>query len=200
MSVLTDALPNTIVIDGRKYKINTDFRVGIQFESMIMSNRWDIEKIFRLYFTDETPEDMKAAFKAIELFYCCGKQREKTAKSEAKKAYKQAYSFDMDAEVIVADFWRFYNIDLTQEGLHWWVFRALLDGLPADSNFRERVYYRTCDLKKLSKNERKRVSEIRSRIEIKQRKEKKTLEARNTGYKDYISRRLAELSGGGVNV
>ena len=199
MSVLTDALPNTIVIDGRKYKINTDFRAGIQFETMIMTNQWDVEKIFHLYYGNEIPEDMKAAFKAIELFYCCGKQREKTAKSEAKKDYKQAYSFDMDAEVIVADFWRFYNIDLTQEGLHWWVFRALLDGLPADSNFRERVYFRTCDLKNLSKNERKRVSEIRSRIEIKTRREKTTLEARNTGYKAYISRRMEELAGGEVN-
>lgn len=199
MSVLTDALPNTIVIDGQKYKINTDFRAGIRFETMLMSGEWDLEKIIKLYFKESTPEDLKAAFKAIEMFYCCGSIPEKKAKNEAGKTSKQAYSFDMDAAVIVADFWRFYNIDLTQEGLHWWAFRALLDGLPADSNFRDRIYCRTVDLKKLSKNERKRVSEIRTRIEIKQRKEKMTLEARNTGYKDYIQRRMEELAGGGMN-
>lgn len=199
MNILTDTLPNTIVIDGVKYKINTDFRAGVVFESMLMSGEWDFEKVAKMFFQDKIPGDLKSAFKSIELFYCCGKLPEKTAKNAAKKEMKQAYSFDMDAEVIVADFWHYYNIDLTQEGLHWWVFRALLDGLPNDSNFKERAYYRTCDLKNLSKNERKRVVEIRKLIEIKPRGEKKTLEARNNGWKDYIARRMAECSGGEVN-
>lgn len=199
MNILTDTLPNTIVIDGQKYKINTDFRAGIMFENMVMSGEWDFEKLAKMFFEDRIPEDLKSAFKSIQLFYCCGKLPEKTAKNAAKKELKQAYSFEMDAECIVADFWRFYNVDLTQEGLHWWTFRALLDGLPSDSNFKERAYYRTCDLKNLSKNERKRVNEIRNLIEIKPRGEKKTLEARNNSMKDYITRRLAELSGGENN-
>lgn len=199
MNILTNVLPNTVVIDGQKYKINTDFRAGIEFENMVMSGKWDVEKLIKLYYQEKIPDDVKAAFKAIEIFYCCGELPKKTAKSEAAKPTKQAYSFDMDAGIIVADFWHFYNIDLTQEGLHWWVFRALLDGLPGESKFKERAYYRTCDLKNLSKNERKRVMEIRSHIEIKQRGEKKTLEARNNGWKEYIARRFEEISGGEVN-
>lgn len=199
MSILTDVLPNTVVIDGKKYKINTDFRAGIQFETMIMSNQIDLKKLLSLYFDEAIPEDIEAAFKAIEMFYCCGTLPEKKAKSEAAKETKIAYSFDVDAGVIVADFWHFYNIDLTQEGLHWWAFRSLLDGLPDDSNFKHRAYYRTCSTKGLPKKERERIMKIRANIEIKQNGQKKTLEARNKGWKDYITRRMAEIAGGEMN-
>ena len=102
----------------------------------------------------------------------------------------------MDGEAIYADFSRFYNIDLTSAKLHWWKFRALLAGLPVNSTFKERIYYRTCELKNLPKEEKKRIIEIRKEIEIKDKDINKiTLEQRNKQMYDYVSRRTKELRG-----
>lgn len=103
----------------------------------------------------------------------------------------------MDAETIFADFWRYYNIDLSSEALHWWVFRALLAELPQDSGFKERVYYRTCDLKGLPPAEQKRIKKIREYIAIKkENKGKLTLEERNALMLEYVAKRSEEAKGG----
>jgi hypothetical protein len=129
------------------------------------------------------------------LFYCCGTKPEK---KESPKSTKQAYSFEMDSAAIYADFWRYYKINLWEDALHWWIFRSLLEGLPEKSEFKQRVYYRTCDLKELSKNEKKRILKIRDRIAIKDTSSPKmTLEERNDAMKAYIRRRAEETAGGG---
>ena len=151
MNVLTDTLPKTVDINGHKYPINTDFRAGVTFELLMSANERNIFRLLAPYFPDKFPEDVAGALRAVELFYCCGKLPEKDDKPQKNKV---AYSFEVDSEAIFADFWQYYNIDLSQEGLHWWTFRALLYGLPEKSEFRHRIYYRTCDLKGLHKKEK----------------------------------------------
>lgn len=192
MNILTDTLPLTVEISGRHYPINTDFRAGIKFECSELNTEQDIYNILTLYFGDKFPEDIRGAIDAIMLFYCCGEKPEKD-----KSNSKRSYSFEVDSNVIFSDFWNFYNIDLSQEGLHWWVFRALLFGLPEDSEFKQRTYYRTCDLKGMSKKERERILKIRSRIAIKDKGgERITLEERNDRMKAYILKRHTETKGG----
>ena len=194
--ILIDALPKCVEISGVRHEIETDFRVWVEFE-LLIQNDGDLAAVIPKIFPNGIPRDLRGALKEIERFYCCGTLAEKKAGSTAK--VKQPYAFDVDGNAIVSDFWHFYNIDLTQEGLHWWLFRALLEGLPEDSEFKHRVYYRTCELKGMSKKERERILKIRSRIEIKKKGGKPTLEERNEGMKDYIARRMAELSGGELN-
>lgn len=193
MNILTDALPTSAVIDGQEYEIDTDFRAGVKFEMMIEQGE---ENIFRLLapFFPNTPYDLAGALREAELFFCCGTLPEK---SEKPTKSKQAYSFRVDSEAIFADFWRYYGIDLSREYLHWWVFRTLLAGLPEKSEFKQRIYYRTCDLKGLSKKERERILSIRSRIEIKAKTgSKQTLEERNAAMLAYVAKRAAEIAGG----
>lgn len=193
MNILLNSLPTTLNIDNKEYKIHTDFRAWITLEIMIQKGEINPFTMARCVFDEVIPSDIKTAMKEIELFYCGGKKRENKNGSEKFTHRKIAYSFEDDAQAIFADFWQYYNIDLTQEGLHWWTFRALLDGLPEKSEFKQRIYYRTCDLKGLSKNEKKRVAKIRSMIEIKaQESSKMTLEQRNTNMLDYVKRRCKE--------
>lgn len=207
MSILTEKLPTTLKFCGKVFEINTDFRAGIELELMAQRGETNPVKLaFPLlgeeYLTEIkiTRENIKEVMQAVELFFACGKQPEERTEKDDFRKPKIAYSFDVDANIIVADFWNFYNIDLTQEGLHWWVFRALLDGLPAKSEFRQRIYYRTCDLKGLPKNEQKRIRKIRSEIEIKtEDKNKLTLKQRNEAMKAYIAKRARETAGG-VNI
>ena len=198
MNILTETLPLSVSVGGQTYKINTDFRAGIKFELMIQKKEGTVKEILSLYYTDKLPLDnIDEAIKAIELFYCCGELPNKEEKAEAPKKEKQAYSFEEDGSAIFADFWNHYNIDLSQEGLHWWAFRFLLEGLPEKSEFKQRIYYRTCDLSGVSKTEKKRIMKIRSMIEIKQPKgEKMTLENRNKKMLEYVNKRMAEAAGG----
>lgn len=55
---------------------------------------------------------------------------------------ERAYSFLYDQEAIYAAFWQQYHIDLTHDALHWWVFRALLNGLH-DNHMAEIMHIRT---------------------------------------------------------
>lgn len=193
MNILTDALPTSVFIDGQEYGINSDFRAGVEFEMMIEQGEENIYRLLAPFFTVR-PADIGKALREVELFFCCGKLPDKAEKPTKSK---QAYSFRMDGEAVFADFWRYYGIDLSREYLHWWVFRALLTGLPEKSEFKQRVYYRTCDLKGLSKKERERVMSIRSRIEIKDKTgSKQTLEERNAAMLSYIAKRATEIAGG----
>lgn len=190
--------PGFVEVAGVKHEINTDFRVWVEFELLIQDKSGDLATIFPAIFVRGIPADLRGAVEAIERFYCCGETPEK--KATGTGSGKQPYAFDVDGNAIIADFWKHYNIDLTQEGLHWWVFRALLEGLPEESDFKHRVYYRTCDLKGLSKKERDRILKIRSRIEIKNKDGGKiTLEERNANMIAYLARRRKETAGGEVN-
>ena len=200
MNILTDILPKAVEVGGRWYEINTDFRAGIAFEIMIQNGKFDVKEIINLYYEDNIPPDINKAINAIELFYCCGELPETKENEKPLEKKKHAYSFEVDAKAIFADFWRYYAIDLSQEGLHWWTFRALLNGLPEKSEFKQRAYYRTCDVKGLPKNEKKRVLKIRSMIEIKAASgEKMTLEERNNKMLNYVLARQNEIAGGGLN-
>lgn len=194
MNVLTDTLPSTVNIGGKEYPINTDFRAGIKFELLMTAQEENFIKLLAPYFSTKIPDDIIGALHAVELFYCCG---ELPQKKEKPKKEKIAYSFEADSEAILADFWQYYNIDLSQEGLHWWTFRALLYGLPDKSEFKQRIYYRTCDLKGLSKKERERIMKIRTQLEIKgENNSKITLDERNAKMKEYIAKRRIETTEG----
>lgn len=196
MNILTDTVPTVVNISGTNYPINTDFRAGVEFEIMIQDGSTDLLKVLTLFFDKNIPsEELEDIFTAIELYYCCGALPEKKKQTASEK--KQAYSFAVDSNAIFADFWNYYNIDLSQEGLHWWAFRSLLEGLPEESEFKQRIYYRTCDLKGLSKKEKDRILRIRSKLEIKKRTgEKITLETRNKNMLAYMESRRKELGGG----
>ena len=46
MNILTDQLPETVLVAGQEHKINTDFRVSIRFEEMIQDKNITEEQRF----------------------------------------------------------------------------------------------------------------------------------------------------------
>lgn len=190
MNILTDYLPSSIKVGNSTFDIETDFRAGVSFYRMIEEGETDLYKLCTPFFPKGLPLDIIGAAEAVIYFLRGGD----TAEDNTTKSSKPTYSFNVDSEAIYADFWRFYNLDLSQDSLHWWTFRSLLMGLPEDSNFKMHIYYRICDLKGLPKKEQKRIATIRKQIEIKTAEKggKITLEERNKQMIDYVKNRGKE--------
>ena len=194
MNILTDYLPSSVKIGNSTFDIETDFRAGVSFYLMIEAGEDSLYKLCTPFFPKGLPLDIIGAGEAVIYFLRGG---EKTEDNAPKQPSKPSYSFDVDSEAIYADFWRYYNLDLSQDNLHWWTFRNLLMGLPEDSNFKMRIYYRTCKLSDLPKKEQKRIAAIRKQIEIKTAEKggKLTLEQRNKQMLDYVIKRNNETRG-----
>lgn len=192
MNILKDCLPTSIRTGQSTFKLDTDFRAGVSFYLMIEAGEDNPYKLCKPFFPGGLPLDIIGATEAVIYFLRGGEETEENA--PAKKE-KPSYSFNVDSEAIYADFWRYYSLDLSKEYLHWWTFRSLLMGLPEDSNFKKRIYYRTCKLSDLPKKEAKRIATIRKEIEIKTAEKggKITLEERNKQMLDYVNNRSKEM-------
>ena len=199
MNILTERPPTSVKIGASVYDINTDFRVGVEFELMVEAGEENTSKLISPFYFHSLPLDIEGAIDAALWFYRCGNE----ATTGNGGSNKQSYSFAVDAEAIYSDFSCYYNIDLACSELHWWTFRALLMGLPEDSNFKKRVYYRTCNLKKLPKSERERISKIRNQIEIKTKTKtggKLSLIERNSKMLEYVAKRSADAQESEVGI
>lgn len=191
MNILTERPPTSVNVGGSVYNINTDYRIGVEFELMVEAGEESVSKLISPFYPHGIPHDVEDAIDSALWFYRCGNE----PATGSGKGGKQGYSFAVDAEAIYSDFSCYYGIDLSSADLHWWTFRALLFGLPEDSNFKKRIYYRTCDLKKLPKSERERIGKIRKHIEIKHNTktgDKLSLAERNEKMLEYVAKRSAE--------
>ena len=51
--------------------------------------------------------------------------------------------------------------------MHWWEFRCLFQGLPVDTEIKQRIHYRGLELSEIKdKEERKRVQRIQNEIRL----------------------------------
>ncbi|PWM21009.1 MAG: hypothetical protein DBX97_02860 [Collinsella tanakaei] len=152
--LLTKELPETVLIDGRNVKINTDFRVSIEFELLMLDDLiTDEEKLVRtlqLYY-EKIPENIVEALEKCIWFYSCGKANKK------RKASKTLYRFDTDADYIYAAFLSQYKIDLLElPYMHWWKFRSMFQGLGEENEFAKIIGYRAIDISSKMTSEQKR--------------------------------------------
>lgn len=172
MNLLIDELPKYVDISGQEYKINSDFRTSILFELLMQdSGIDDEEKTFiaiRLYYENEENQGkdfsmsmFKDFIEAMMWFYSCGKERKDQPKGdiqgEAPERKNNIYSFEYDDDYIYSAFLTQYQIDLNNIGyLHWWKFRAMMNGLSPDLQFVKIMGYRSIEITgDMSKSEKK---------------------------------------------
>lgn len=148
-------MPNGLVIRGREYPISTDFRTAVAYQRAAAEGSLTAEQFLDLWFPVERPEDVEAALEAVGAFYTMGQ------KGPERNTYGPApYDLQQDAGAIYAAFYREYGLDLGTASLHWWQFRALLEGLITHS-FQQRVGYRVGDLGGLDAKERAQALKLR---------------------------------------
>lgn len=123
--------PEYAEINDKKYKINTDFRVAIECQSIATDDSIsDYERalaiIYKL-FGDEGINDFNNYEKLLEIamkYLGCGKEIEPSKNNE-----EPDMDFKQDMDYIEASFMSDYNIDLTNTTMHWWKFYNLINGL-----------------------------------------------------------------------
>lgn len=166
MNIILDTMPDFLDVGGEKIFINTDFRTWIRFDEALFWNPVPLEE--RIYsalnicYDGKIPADIPCAARAAIGFYAHKDDEQINSIDENKQneqcpsvSGKQVYSFTHDASLISAAFLSQYGIDLTKENLHWWLFKALFEGLTDDNKICKVMEIRSIDLFKIKDKEQK---------------------------------------------
>lgn len=118
-------LPKSLIIDDVEYPIRTDFRFWLALPEL---------EDLSVLFLGKNPSFMRyfsqSAIEKIVEFYHCGKE------VEQNESGVNVLDFKIDENLIYAAFKQAYNMDLYDletDELHWYKFKALLDGLPPNT-------------------------------------------------------------------
>lgn len=127
---LFEKLPDSVTVNGRKYKCNFDFRNVLKMLDIMQ--REDIMPAARDYLCARCvcrpPKDASAVYNALcELLFERG-----TSTGE-----KRLTSFEQDAGLIRSAFKQVYNIDLYRDGLTWFEFIEYLQNLPDGNRYED---------------------------------------------------------------
>lgn len=168
---MLNKLPQNIKINNKRYFINTDFRIMINFEKTLQGiNTIDEQEIsIKMYkvlksfcpvffetFHKNMKKDMKLLLKEFLWFYSCGEREDYHSGSGKGKAINDIYSYEYDDEYIWSAFFQYFNIDLTEEKLHWWKYKAIFQSLPEECKFERIKSYRAYNGKERDKKELKK--------------------------------------------
>ena len=151
MNILTDRLPDGIVVAGREYPIRTDFQTWIRFELLALDDQMDmagkVASMLELVFgAGKIPPTLQETMAAIQNFYAGAPESTEQAGAEKAAPHEAIYSFAHDADYIYSAFWAQYGIDLQAAKLHWWQFKALFKSLSGENMIVKIMEYRSVNL------------------------------------------------------
>ncbi|MCR0266172.1 bacteriophage Gp15 family protein [[Clostridium] innocuum] len=156
MWLTREDLPDTIRIEDRCYRIDTDFRSWIRFELILLDDSIDpyYKTSILINALEIDPaiqrENQEDILRALFSFYRMGKPSKK-----GKPCKDIPYRFDFDIDLIYAAFMQQYHIDLLTVNLHWYEFKSLFDGLTENTQLIKVIGYRTTEIDKMPKEQRK---------------------------------------------
>lgn len=165
-----------VQIGGKEYVINTDFSVWIEIEHLFFDKtQGDAQKLAQIFTLayPVLPEDPVEAVRKILWFYSGGLEKE----SEAAEMRLPSYDLNEDFELVWGAFKAEFGIDLTEETMHWWKFRALLGCLGDDCRFVKVVGYRNMDTSAIKdKNLRRFYEKMKKQYRLSMISDEKTQE------------------------
>lgn len=173
--------PECAEVDGKKYKINTDFRIAIECnriaEDETIGKYQRALGIIYLIFGDEGIDTLEHHTKLLEIakkYLSCGKELQ-----ESKE--QPDMDFIEDYDYIEASFMSDFHIDLSKEKMHWWKFFKLVNGLSnselGNCCVLNRIRnIRNFDVKEISdKKQRDKIIELQNQVALKKYKKENNL-------------------------
>lgn len=186
MNLLVNKLKNKVDIDGNTYDIDLDFRNFLLLESIISSKELSefnkVAVIYHNFYGQQViPDFEKAISKIMEIYLGGGylsHEEPTTGNSQNKGSTRKVIDYEYDAGYIYAAFMEQYNIDLNDiEYLHWWKFKALLQGLNEDVKYSKILYYRTVKIdSKMTKEEKAFLNKMKKLYALPDKRSKDEIE------------------------
>ena len=124
-------LPEYALINGKKVKINTDFRFALKCQEIAVDDEInDYERALAIIYTlfgeealqddDHLEEYLEKSLKFLQ----CGAET-----NSIDEVGEVTFDFEQDWGLVKASFMSDYKKDLDKEQIHWWTFYDLLGGL-----------------------------------------------------------------------
>lgn len=174
--------PEYVKVNDKKYKINTDYRVGLRCQEVANDTSiGDYERalaIIYLLFGDDGLNNTRDYEKLIELglkYLSCNEKVEDNSNEEKDMDLLQ------DFRLIQASFKSDYGIELDKENIHWWDFMGYLNGLTENCVLNRIRELRTYDLSTIEDGkQRAKVQKMKKRWELKKPKKELTEEQKRS--------------------
>lgn len=137
---LFERIPDSITVDGKRYKCNFDFRNVLKMLEIMQ--REDLQLDARDYLCIKCVVSHRIPSKSVSSVYneLCAVLFENGAESPENS--EKLMSFEQDAALIRAAFLQEYGINLYHDSLSWFEFIELLQGLPDGNRFESVVSIR----------------------------------------------------------
>lgn len=187
--------------------IDTDYRRMVQFELLMLDEGVPAQDklLLGLKLLYKQPvTSLPEAWDRLLWFYRGGEENKDSAGAAGQGA--RVYDFEQDADRIYTAFLQIYGIDLQEEPVHWWKFRALLFALPDTCLMGKIMYYRSVDVGQLKGAERRHAIHMRSLFALDKPAANMTQAERDAAFLAKIDRRQKQLEaqwertkGGGVS-
>lgn len=169
-----NSYPQFAQVKGKKYKINTDFKVALECDKVSKSNVSEEERamaiIYLLYGDEglENSQDWNDLLIIALKYLNCGKEKQE----EVEEEQEVDMDFEQDWEYIRTSFFYDYNVKLEQGTyMHWWEFYNLLCGL-SDKCILNRVrFVRNFDISQI-KDSKEKEKWIKQKEQVALKKEK----------------------------
>ena len=168
--LLTDALPS--VWHGRP--IDPDFRHMVRLSTAYSHGAIDTDpmgcavQLCKAFYQDGICQnELQELWQGIIEFYRMGEQAAAGVSGTDSGTDKDpVFDYRCDAPYIVAAFQQAYGIDLTQERLHWFLFRALFAALPEDTLMAKIMVWRSADLADYEGSMREHYAALKERFAL----------------------------------
>lgn len=124
-------LPDTVEVDGKSFKIKTGFKEWLEFGERIKDKNCTLGDLMFL-FEDKIPQQDFS----VELFEFYTNENS-TPNYDDDNSKEIVLDYIEDGEYIYSSFMTQYGIDLIENNIHWWKFKALFLGLKDDSKIKD---------------------------------------------------------------
>lgn len=156
---LQERLPEGVVVDGRFYKMDFDFRNVFRMIEILDSDLLlpEAKAYNALHCLCKRPKNVLKVCEAVKALLF----------TKGRKTGQKVTDFEQDAGLIRAAFRQAYGIDLYREKLHWFEFQELMSALPNDTRYSEVVGIRAKPLPAPTKfNQREREWLIQAKADV----------------------------------
>lgn len=194
--------PEYVEVEGKRYKINTDFRVAIECNRIAEDDSiGNLERALAIIYTlfgDEginTPDHYEKLLELAQKYLLCGNEFDSNSNEKPDMDFIEDYGY------IWASMMSDYNgLDIDKENIHWWKFNELLNGLSnsemGNCCVLNRIRnLRTFDVSQIKDHkEKEKIIKAKKQVQLKKNKIKATKENLESAMKFYQQLGVLERS------